>query len=168
LVERTLIGEIAPNVHILYGGSIKPENIYGLISEPDIDGGLIGGASLKIEDFCKNVDIAVDLINSGSKSMIDLKYIRTHPQEVRNAILNKNEKANLDAILALDENRRKLQYEYDQLRSKQHQVSQIIVLKKRNGEDVSELLAEMSEVAEQIRALNAQLTETNTHKKICC
>ena len=36
--------------------------------------------------------------------MIDLKYIRTHPQEVRNAILNKNEKANLDAILALDEN----------------------------------------------------------------
>ena len=67
--------------------------------------------------------------------MIDLKYIRTHPQEVRNAILNKNEKANLDAILELDENRRKLQYEYDQLRSKQHQVSQIIVLKKRNGED---------------------------------
>ncbi|TDF73405.1 triose-phosphate isomerase [Candidatus Syntrophosphaera thermopropionivorans] len=59
--------EIAQNVHILYGGSIKPENIYGLISEPDIDGGLIGGASLKIEDFCKMIDIAVDLINSGSK-----------------------------------------------------------------------------------------------------
>ncbi len=94
--------------------------------------------------------------------MIDLKYIRTHPQEVRNAILNKNEKANLDAILELDENRRKLQYEYDQLRSKQHQVSQIIVLKKRNGEDVSELLEEMSKVAEQIKTLNAQLTETNT------
>lgn len=59
--------EIAQNLHILYGGSIKPDNIGGLISEPDIDGGLIGGASLNIEDFCKMIDIAVDLINNGSK-----------------------------------------------------------------------------------------------------
>ena len=59
--------EIAQNLHILYGGSMKPENIYGLISESDIDGGLIGGASLKIDDFCKMIDIAVNLIKSGSK-----------------------------------------------------------------------------------------------------
>jgi len=43
--------EIAAAVQILYGGSMKGENAAGLLSQPDIDGGLIGGASLKAEDF---------------------------------------------------------------------------------------------------------------------
>lgn len=43
--------EIAENVQILYGGSMKGENAAGLLAKPDIDGGLIGGASLKAEDF---------------------------------------------------------------------------------------------------------------------
>ena len=41
----------ADAVRILYGGSMKPGNAVELISKPDIDGGLIGGASLKAEDF---------------------------------------------------------------------------------------------------------------------
>jgi triosephosphate isomerase len=36
---------------ILYGGSVKPDNASALFSQPDIDGGLIGGASLKAADF---------------------------------------------------------------------------------------------------------------------
>jgi triosephosphate isomerase len=43
--------EIAGNVQILYGGSVKGDNAAGLFSMPDIDGGLIGGASLKADDF---------------------------------------------------------------------------------------------------------------------
>jgi triosephosphate isomerase len=43
--------EIAAGVQILYGGSMKGENAAGLLIQPDIDGGLIGGASLKAEDF---------------------------------------------------------------------------------------------------------------------
>lgn len=42
---------IANNVQILYGGSMKGENAPGLLAMPDIDGGLIGGASLKADDF---------------------------------------------------------------------------------------------------------------------
>ncbi len=42
---------IAENVQILYGGSMKGENAAGLLAMPDIDGGLIGGASLKASDF---------------------------------------------------------------------------------------------------------------------
>ncbi len=42
---------IAEQCRILYGGSMKPDNAAVLISQPDIDGGLIGGASLKAEDF---------------------------------------------------------------------------------------------------------------------
>jgi len=44
-------GELAGKVQILYGGSMKGENAPGLLSMPDIDGGLIGGASLKANDF---------------------------------------------------------------------------------------------------------------------
>ncbi len=42
---------IAAGVRILYGGSMKPENAAELVAQPDIDGGLIGGASLKATDF---------------------------------------------------------------------------------------------------------------------
>ncbi|RDH87076.1 MAG: triose-phosphate isomerase [endosymbiont of Escarpia spicata] len=44
-------GEVAEGLRILYGGSMKPDNAKELIGKPDIDGGLIGGASLKAADF---------------------------------------------------------------------------------------------------------------------
>ena len=43
--------EMAGNVTILYGGSVKPANAREIFARPDVDGGLIGGASLKAEDF---------------------------------------------------------------------------------------------------------------------
>ena len=43
--------EVAEGVSILYGGSVKPGNAAELFSQPDVDGGLIGGASLKADDF---------------------------------------------------------------------------------------------------------------------
>jgi triosephosphate isomerase (TIM) len=42
---------IAGSLRLLYGGSVKPSNAAELFAEPDVDGGLIGGASLKAEDF---------------------------------------------------------------------------------------------------------------------
>ena len=42
---------VANKVRIQYGGSMKPGNVKGLMAQPEIDGGLIGGASLKAEDF---------------------------------------------------------------------------------------------------------------------
>lgn len=44
---------VAENIQILYGGSAKPDNAKGLFAMPDIDGGLIGGASLDAESFLK-------------------------------------------------------------------------------------------------------------------
>jgi triosephosphate isomerase len=43
--------EVAAGVRILYGGSMKPDNAHELMAQADIDGGLIGGASLKASDF---------------------------------------------------------------------------------------------------------------------
>ena len=47
--------EVADKVRIQYGGSMNPKNVKGLMAQPEIDGGLIGGASLKAEDFSKVV-----------------------------------------------------------------------------------------------------------------
>lgn len=51
--------EAALEMRILYGGSMKPDNAQLLMNEPDIDGGLIGGAALKAEDFCAIIQAAV-------------------------------------------------------------------------------------------------------------
>lgn len=51
VVAKRYSQEIADNVSILYGGSVKPTNAEEIFSKPDVDGGLIGGASLKAEDF---------------------------------------------------------------------------------------------------------------------
>ena len=48
---RALDAKIAGSLPILYGGSVKPANAAELFSQPDVDGGLIGGASLVAEDF---------------------------------------------------------------------------------------------------------------------
>jgi triosephosphate isomerase len=48
--------EAAANLRILYGGSVKPDNIEGLMKQPDIDGALVGGASLKAESFAEIVN----------------------------------------------------------------------------------------------------------------
>lgn len=47
---------IADEVPILYGGSVKPDNAAEIFSQPDVDGGLIGGASLKVESFMEIVN----------------------------------------------------------------------------------------------------------------
>jgi len=46
----------AQGLRIIYGGSVKPENISGLMAQPDIDGALVGGASLKAESFAQIVN----------------------------------------------------------------------------------------------------------------
>jgi triosephosphate isomerase len=46
----------AESVRILYGGSVKPDNIATLMSQPDVDGALVGGASLEAESFAKIVN----------------------------------------------------------------------------------------------------------------
>ena len=52
---RSVYGDAADEVRIQYGGCMNPKNVKGLMAQPEIDGGLIGGASLKAEDFSKVV-----------------------------------------------------------------------------------------------------------------
>ena len=53
---RAEFGEAGEEIRIQYGGSMKPNNVKGLMAMPEIDGGLVGGASLAAEDFAKVVN----------------------------------------------------------------------------------------------------------------
>jgi len=55
--------ELAEEVQILYGGSMNAANAHELLSCPDVDGGLIGGASLKADQFLSIVKTAYDLVS---------------------------------------------------------------------------------------------------------
>jgi triosephosphate isomerase len=50
-IRKRFGSAIAEEVSILYGGSVKPDNAKEIFSKPDVDGGLIGGAALKADDF---------------------------------------------------------------------------------------------------------------------
>lgn len=55
-VAKSHGSEVAGKVRILYGGSVKPENIAVLMSQPDVDGALVGGASLEADSFAQIVN----------------------------------------------------------------------------------------------------------------
>jgi len=69
---RALLSETAPELgdktRILYGGSMKPDNAAGLLAQPDIDGGLVGGASLKADSFAGIIAAAKQLVEEDGKS----------------------------------------------------------------------------------------------------
>ena len=46
-----MYGEASEEVLILYGGSVKPDNIQAYLSQPNVDGALVGGASLKVDSY---------------------------------------------------------------------------------------------------------------------
>jgi triosephosphate isomerase (TIM) len=54
-VSRRLSREVADNMRIIYGGSVRPDNAAGLLTQPGIDGALVGGASLRPESFAQLV-----------------------------------------------------------------------------------------------------------------
>ena len=59
LIEKKFGNNLASSVRILYGGSVKPDNIKELMLMPDIDGALVGGASLNAKTFSKIVNFQI-------------------------------------------------------------------------------------------------------------
>jgi len=61
-LSRNLSPEAAERTRLLYGGSVKPDNIVELLRLPDVDGALIGGASLEVASFCGIADSATSYL----------------------------------------------------------------------------------------------------------
>lgn len=57
-IYAAMYGDAAQAVRILYGGSVKPDNVSELMKQPNIDGGLVGGASMDVDSFTKLVKFA--------------------------------------------------------------------------------------------------------------
>lgn len=94
--------------------------------------------------------------------MLDIKFIRENPELVKNAVLNKNEKTNIDQIIELDSKKRKLQFDFDTQRARQKAVSREIPLLKKAGKDASEILAEMQQIATELKDFSVHLNEIDT------
>ncbi len=62
LLKKMYNEDTAEGVRIQYGGSVKPENISELMRQPDVDGALVGGASLSIESFSQIVQKASEVV----------------------------------------------------------------------------------------------------------
>ena len=89
--------------------------------------------------------------------MLDLRFIRTNPDVVRKAIADKGEKAELDRLLELDEAARAVIVESDELKRQRNAESERIATLKKAGEDASEPIARMREVAASIKEYDEKL-----------
>ena len=91
--------------------------------------------------------------------MLDLKFIRQNPDLVKQAVKNKNEKADIDRLLQLDEERRQLIQEAEELKRLKNEVSAQINQLKKQKQDASDKIAEMRKVAERIKSLDEKLRQ---------
>jgi len=92
--------------------------------------------------------------------MLDIRFIRENTELVKKAIHNKNEKADVDLIIDLDKQKRKLQFDFDNLRAEQNKVSKQIPIRKKAGEDVTDILAEMQKISKEIKEISNFLGDT--------
>lgn len=91
--------------------------------------------------------------------MLDLKFVRTHPEIVKEALKKRNSSVNLDEFLTYEENRRKLLFEVEKLKANRNTVSEEVGRRKKNGEDAETLIIEMREVGQNIKGLEEKLTD---------
>ncbi len=91
--------------------------------------------------------------------MLDIKRIRSNPEELRTAMANRGQEVNLEEFLGLDEKRRSILMEAEQLKNKRNTVSQEIARIKKAKQDAGPLMNEMKSVSQHIKELDEQVRE---------
>ena len=91
--------------------------------------------------------------------MLEAKYIREHIDEVRERIGRRGQAVDLDQFLLIDGERRKSLQEWERLRALQKKVSDDVSRKKREGQEASELIAEMKKVSQEMKELDGIVQE---------
>ncbi len=93
--------------------------------------------------------------------MLDIKFIRENPEAVKKCLLQRLMELDVDKLLALDRERRKLLLEAEELKHKRNAVSKEIGILKKQGEDVAEKVADMKAVSKSVHLLDKKLRESN-------
>jgi seryl-tRNA synthetase len=91
--------------------------------------------------------------------MLDLKFIRENPDIVKDGINLKNEKGDIDKIIELDEERRKIIVQVEQLKKERNDNSQLVSQYKKEKKDASEVIENTKSISAQIKNLDEKLTE---------
>lgn len=91
--------------------------------------------------------------------MLDMKFIREHPEEVKQGAANKNDKCDIDRILRLDESRRDIIREVEQLKARRNQATADIAKKKKAGESAEDAILATRQLGDQIKDLDAKLAD---------
>jgi len=89
--------------------------------------------------------------------MLDIKRLREDTENVKAALERRKEDVDIDAVLAIDADRRELLFESEKLKSRQNEVSKQIPLMKKEGKDTTEIFKEMKEISEKIKEFDEKI-----------
>ncbi len=90
--------------------------------------------------------------------MLDLKFVRSNSELVKEALAKRHASISLNDFLRKEEERRKVLFEVENLKSRRNSVSEEVGRKKKSGEDTESIILEMRQVGQQIKALEDRLT----------
>ncbi len=94
--------------------------------------------------------------------MLDMKLVRGETEKVKKALARRKEVVDIDALIALDDKRRSVLVEVEALKAKQNEVTKQIPVMKKEGKDTTAVFAEMKEISEKIKELDAKTREIET------
>ncbi len=90
--------------------------------------------------------------------MLDIKFIRDHAEQVKQGIIDKNEKGDVDLILKLDQDRRAIIFEVEKLKKQRNENSKQVSQLKREGADASEVIESTKNISAKIKELDENLS----------
>ncbi len=97
--------------------------------------------------------------------MLDIKLIRENPEKINELLKRRNPELSINEVLEIDEQRRKIQFQADELRQERKNVSQKIGELKKRGENTDEIQEQTREMGDKIKAFEEQETELNEKQK---
>ena len=89
--------------------------------------------------------------------MLDIKLIRENPEKINELLKRRNPDLSVDSVLKIDEDRRKIQFELDNLRATRKTESNKIGALKKEGKDTTELQAQIRAMGDDIKAMEEKL-----------
>ena len=97
--------------------------------------------------------------------MLDIKLIRENPEKINELLKRRNPDLSVDSVLKIDEDRRKIQFELDNLRATRKTESNKIGAMKKDGIDTTELQTQIRKMGDDIKVLEEKLTELDAAQK---
>ena len=91
--------------------------------------------------------------------MLNIKRVRENPEEVREGLRKRSGEYDIDSVLQIDDQRRALLAEVEEKKAEKNRVSKEIPLKKKKGEDVSEIFESMRKLSDEIKGYDERLRE---------